>query len=325
MEISIKNYISDKIQHLGVDNLYIEHLYADQLQNIYDMMNKFGIYGKGVLYTQKKKIIIKNQIGGIKHKMKFGPNNFSYHLDTIIPYSSGRNRICFMNIDETHDNCACLLYNTKSSGKTSLIIEGIISDDKNFKYKTGDILMLIILKLVQTDKNFSHITKIKLSDVSKKRCYGFGIELKYLKTICDGITFYSKYGFRPEKTSDDFLNNSVMTDYKIFYENKKIFKQNRMISNEDIKKVILDSNLSTNENLFYTKYIKSYVDLTPLIDTSIFIVNLLNLVFVSRDDDVKVSDNTKKIACEFVMSIYKNLYRKIGYLEYKHNIWVKEL
>lgn len=322
MEVSIRKILGDKYHYTQ----------SESIQNIIDLMNKKNICGKGILTSIKQKIILKEQIGGVKKMIDIGNNVFEYHIDTITPLSNNESRICFMNIAEHHDNCACLLYNTKQSGKTTLVIEGLSNGEdcvkcynKNITYKTGDILMLIILRLVEKSSVFSHITKIKLSDTSKKNCYNNGIELKYFKTITDGRTYYSKYSFRPQKTSDDEFKNDIITDYKAYFLNKEIFKKKRMISNNDLRNVILQSNLSTSENNFYHKYIKPYIDSNNLIDTSIFMSNILNLVIKEQPKEMDITNDIKKVACLFIISIYKNLYRKIGYIEYKNNIWTKDI
>ena len=194
MEISITKTVLNKFNYYSNPEL---------TQNIFNYLHWNKINSKGIIKRTTNKINLFNQIGGAIRQITLKDGKtYEYHLDEITPVDDEYNRLCFLNVDETSDYCACLLYNTKKSSKTTLRIEGIFNGedcieclDKKHKYKVGNILMLIILELVKTHKIFSHITEIELSDTSIIKCYDIGLQLKYLKTITDGIPFYAKYGF----------------------------------------------------------------------------------------------------------------------------------
>lgn len=92
----------------------------------------------------------------------------------------------------------------------------IACDDKKHKFKIRDIMMQVFLSLIKTNKEFSHITNIVLQDNSTKKCFGYGIQLKYLRTITDGIPYYAKYNFRPE----------YLEDKEVFRYNRNLYKSN---------------------------------------------------------------------------------------------------
>ena len=71
-----------------------------------------------IFMTILSRIILKNKIlngGGEKKEIKIDNIEYEYHLDTIIPYY-GRRMMSFMNITESHDNCAVLTYDIKENG-----------------------------------------------------------------------------------------------------------------------------------------------------------------------------------------------------------------
>ena len=177
------------------------------------------------------------------------------------------------------------------------------------------------MKLLKTSKNFEHINTLELHDTSIKRCYDIGIQLRYLKMITDGRTYYSKYGFKPKKVKKDYdKENTRLTDYKIFKYNRTLFNTNRCLSNNDIGNIIKESMIDDNEILFYKKVVRSYLKNHKIIDTSMFIKDMLSLALEQQDED------DKKIICGFISRIYKNLYKKIGYKEYSDDcVWILKL
>ena len=59
---------------------------------------------------------------GTNGSIKKEENIYEYHIDEIIPIDGKNNRLCFVNIGKSQEYSACLLYNTKTSGKTILKI-----------------------------------------------------------------------------------------------------------------------------------------------------------------------------------------------------------
>jgi hypothetical protein len=135
-------------------------------------------------------------------------------------------------------------------------------------------------------------------------------------------TYYSKFGFKPKKTKNDMIENDKKTDYKRFKDNKELFKTNRMLSRQDIKDVIKNSHIDDDEMLFYNEFIKPYLKKNEIIDTSIF---MKNLVFKEQTEKMKIDNKKRKIICNFINKIYKKLYMKIGYTEYDNNKWTLNL
>ena len=77
--------------------------------------------------------------------------------------------------------------------------------------------------------------------------------------------------------------------------------------------------------IFYKEYIKPYLKKNEIVDTSIFMKSLVNLVFKDQKENMKITDEKRKIICGFISKIYKKLYTKIGYEEYNSNIWTLNL
>ena len=127
-----------------------------------------------------------------------------------------------------------MLYNTIFSDNTILRIEGIFNEkdcikciDKTHKYKIGQILMQIIIKLVKSSKEFSHITEIEISDTSN--CYGF----------------------RPyEKKAQE-----------IFRYNRNLHKENTLLKNKLVDKIFENTIEMKNQNPYkiYVKKYKEYI------------------------------------------------------------------
>lgn len=193
-------------------------------------------------------------------------------------------------------------------------IEGIFNDSDcvkcenlQYKFKTGDILMLIILRLVSKSSVFSHIKQIELSDTSQLKCNNFGLQLKYLKTITDGKPFYAKYGFRPQSNYD----------LDIFRFNRENYKLNKQITNKQIFQIITEIKLEKDIYQIYKKYFFPYIANTPIIDPKIFLNNMIE--FVKSNN---LSNDTAKLICDFISKIYKKIYFILGYKEYDSNIWI---
>ena len=294
------------------------YINSELIQNIMNYLNFNNYAGKGILTRKTYPINLLQQVGGVKKEIKLKDGyNYEYHIDEIIQIDDKNNRICFFNIEESHDNCACLLYNTKKSGKTILRIEGIFNGedcikcvDKKHKYKVGNILMQIIIELVKSSKEFSHITEIELSDTSIKKYNGFGLQLKYLRTITHGEPYYAKYGFRPNSEYD----------IDIFRFNRSNYRLNKIILNKELFKIITDAKLDKQTNEVYKKYLYNYIKSNNEIDPKIYLTELINLINYKN-----ITENEKKYIWNFVYSIYQNLYDKLGYKNYRDKIWILQI
>ncbi len=138
-EIFIRNRIRDLIHYSN----------AELLQNIMNYLNFNNYPGKGIINKISHKIILKEQIGGKKMRIDLENNTFEFHIETY-KLNDNEKRLCFLNINETADYCACLFYPSKSSGNTTLRIEGIFNGDDcvkcenpspSYKFKVGNILI----------------------------------------------------------------------------------------------------------------------------------------------------------------------------------------
>jgi len=306
MEVWIRKTVYSKFNYIN----------SELIQNIMNHLNFNNYAGKGILTRKTYDINLLQQVGGTKKEIKLKDGyNYEYHIDEIIPIDDESNRICFFNIEESHDNCACLLYNTKKSGKTILRIEGIFNGedcikcvDKKHKYKVGNILMQVILEVVKSSKEFSHITEIELSDASIKKCYGIGIPLKYLRTIVSGEPYYAKYGFRPDEPKSQ----------EIFRYNRNLYKENNLLNNKIVDKIFENTMDIKNPNPYkiYVKKYKEYIIKTNPIDIKILINKIINI-----SDNEKIDIDTKKNSCTLLSYVIFPLYKALGYKDYNTNLW----
>lgn len=310
MEVSIAKTVYSKFKGIH---------YSEETQNIFELIYRNGIKSKGILTQTKGKLSFKSQIGGDKKLIKLeNGKTYEYHIDTIVPYDDTKTQISFMNLTETHDNCVFLFFDNNESEDNTLYIQAIMnqddcikSEDKNDVYKVGDILMQIIIQLVKKDKSLSHIKQIELSDTSKKMCYNIGIELLYLRTITHGIPFYAKYGFIPEYD----------IDRDTFRYNRNNFKLNKTITNDELFKIIEKVKINKNKktNNVYKKYFYNYIKNTNIINPKILLTDMIKVMNNTND----VSE--KKEICNIVDSIYKNIYRILGYEDYRKKIWILKI
>lgn len=133
-------------------------------QNIFLYMENNNIGNKGISTKTKHKLKFKNQIGGEVYEIKLTDNKtYYYNLNNIVPINKTKYVMSFVSFDHINE-CACLTFGKKESNNTILRIDGIKSfddcifcKDNKYKFKTGDILMQIIINLVLNDSNFSHI------------------------------------------------------------------------------------------------------------------------------------------------------------------------
>jgi hypothetical protein len=317
-----------KIKHMLYKKMNFCHANFPLINDIQNHFYDLKIYGDGLMVTKKINISLKyNLKGGGKEKIQLqDETEYEFFIDEITPYSNTENMILFIYANGDKGDCISLICNTKKSGGSQVVLGGISNDencvrclDENKRYKVGDILMQITIKYLKTSKDYSHIKTIILHDTSLKKCYDIGIPLRYLKMITFGRTYYSKYGFKPKKVKKDYNKDNIFpTDYKIFKNNKILFNTNRNLSRQDIADVIKGSIIDDDGILFYKKVVKPYLKKHEIVDTSIFMKDMLNLA-------LKQVDNKQKIICNFIWKICENLYDKIGYKKYFENLWTLKL
>jgi len=319
MEISISKFLFKNINYKN----------EEEIQNILDIVHKNFKISKAHLTKETHKINFKLQYGGKKYETTLIDNKtYEYHLSTIEPLDDNRKMMHFINLNEDFDSrkqsshvcgqedCLFLIYDTMESGKSTLLIQGIMNrndcikcKDETHVYKTGDILMQILFSIIENSSKFAHIKIIKLSDISKKKCFNVGLELKYLRTITHGIPYYAKYGFRP----------STKYDQDVFKHNRKLFQTSKFINNSLMLKLIEDckNKFSTDiYNNIYKKYFYTYLLQQENIDVVNFITNI---IFLS--ESTEITETEKKGICKFIHSIYKDIYKIVGYREYNEDKW----
>ena len=222
MIVNIRKFIHEKIENHEDDRTHNKNYKA--LRGIYDFIGdyKLGINGKLTIFSEK--VDFKKQIGGNAFSIKLKDNKtYTYHLYKITSLNKNntQHELCFVNLSE-NNGCLCFTFHTKETGINVLIIKDLVifdnvkyieRNDSKHKFKSGDILVQILIELIKTNEAFSHIKIIEVQDNSMKRCSGIGIQLKYMRTITDGIPYYAKIGFLPNK----------VTDNAIYERNKKNF------------------------------------------------------------------------------------------------------
>lgn len=299
-------------------------------QNIIMYMEKYNMGNKAISTKTKHKIKFKNfssQTGGEVYDIKLKDNKtYYYNIENIVPISKSKYRMIFMTFDNINE-CACLTFGKKESKNNVLRIDGIKSFDdciycknKEHKFKSGDILMQIILKIVNNNPNFSHIEKIELADNSKKQCYDIGLKLIYLRTITHGIPYYAKFGFRPV----------LKTDYEdVFVYNRNNFKLNKTMTKDELFNIIQKKKKNMSEATYntYKKYIKQLILNREIFDPMIFITQTIkivdNSILEEKNKKIKIIEDKKELAelCDFVSKIYIDIYKFLGYKDYEENLW----
>lgn len=291
-------------------------------------MEKYNIGNIGILTKTKHKIKFKNQIGGEAYEIELKDGNtFYYNINDVEPIGKSKYKMLFMTFDGINE-CACLTFGKKESNNAVLRIDGIKSfddcilcKDKEHKFKSGDILMQIILELVKNNPEFTHIKQIELADSSQKKCYDIGLKLIYLRTITHGIPYYAKFGFRP----------MLKTDYKdVFVHNRNNFKLNKMMTKNELLNIIKKKKINMTENTFeiYEKYLKKHILNNEIINPVILILQTIkivdNSIVENKNQKIKIIEckNDLRGLCDFISNIYIDIYKFLGYKMYEENLWV---
>jgi hypothetical protein len=321
MIVDIRKFIYDKLYNHEDDRM--ENTNYKALRNIWDYISIYNLGINGELTTFSEKVNFKKQIGGTAFSIKLKDNKtYTYHLDKITSLNKKnmQHELCFLNLNED-SKCLCFSFHTKETGIDVLKLEDLIiydnveyieCDDPIHKFKSGDILVQILIELVKTNESFSHIKIIEAQDNSVKRCHGIGIQLKYMRTITDAIPYYAKFGFLPQKKSDNM----------VFEYNKNIY----METHKNIKSVIFDNlflRIKEDNKTLYNFYKLTYRDSilnSKRIEYILFIRKLIDI-----DKDKKISKSNKKLNCELIAEIIKPLYALCGYKEYNTDMWLLKI
>jgi hypothetical protein len=179
MIVDIRKLIYEKMYNHEDDRM--ENTNYKALRNIWDFVsiNNLGINGE--LTTVSEKVKFKKQVGGNTFSIKLKDNKtYTYHLDKITSLNKKNtsHELCFLNLNEDN-KCLCFSFHTKETGIDVLKLQDLIiydkveyieCDDPKHKFKSGDILVQILIELVKTNDAFSHIKIIEVQDNSVKRC-----------------------------------------------------------------------------------------------------------------------------------------------------------
>lgn len=312
---------------ISLYNLYITTIGVSNASNELMFYLQENSLSKGsIINKTKQKLNFYHQIGGIRKTSNLKSGSFEFHISEIVPLGNEQSMINFLIIDEVNDNCAMIIYDNKGYG-TNMVIQGIINDSQCIKcltpgveYKTGDILMQIILKYVYYKEQYNHIKTISLTDNSGIRYRDRQLQLMYLRTLMYGTTYYAKYGFKPVDNFDKlvyrynkniFLDKPVVTEIYLNELSKKYLDDNKTkILNEIVKtQMIIVKKIYVNKLIF------------SLVSKFKICQNALKNDNVTLIEKNELNKKTQDIF-DLIRTIYKKIYEHVGYKFYKYNEWI---
>jgi len=271
----------------------VKNFHINSLTLIKSTINHFNLY---------------NQVGGKNETIRLNKNKYKYRIEEYEAYGGdylfnliklGAKKNNQDEFDEP-DICGYMIIDKKRNEATIQSLANykdcLICEEKYIDFKTGDILMQIIL--IKAKK--MGLVKLSLTDNSYFLCASIKISLIYLRTMTKGRPFYAKYKFTPIYPDDSTA----------FYKNNEIYDTNPTISKKQILKFINKINFD-KESQYYKNIIK-YINenLLPNLTDKNIIKNLITkLIYDSK--------NIKDI-CIFLDEIYMYIYNYAGYLRYKY-------
>jgi hypothetical protein len=335
MLINIDNYIRKKIHNTKYGKM--KNLEENSIRTIYNFIHDYNITRNGILTTIKTgEINFKEQKGGTIYNIKLKDNKkYYYDVEQITSKNNKQHKICFVNIRDNNINCLCFTFHTKETGITELELNDlnasedcILCEEKNFKFKigmsdkisdlehivdTGDVLMQIFLELIHNNKEFKHIKTIILSDNSTKKCYGYGIKLKYLKTITDGIPYYAKYGFRP------YYNDDLET----FRYNREHYTKNILIDKNVLINIFNKLKNEYNKSAYktYKKHIRQNLNIHNKINPALLLKKMMSIEN-EKFEDYTITNDDKNGFCEIINMTIKKIFTACGYKDYNVDKWI---
>ena len=320
MLVNVDNFVRENLHNTKFGKM--KNLEEKSIRTIYDFIHNNNITRDGILTNFTSGVInIKEQVGGEIFNVKLKDDKtYYYDVRQITSDDNNKHRICFVNIRHIKNNCLCFTYHSKETGITTMELNDlnatedcIACGDKKNKFKIGDILMQIFLELIRTNDEFKHIKSITLQDNSTKKCYGYGIQLKYLKTITDGIPYYAKYNFRP----------IYVEDVERFRYNRNRYKRNVVLDNKILIKIL--DNMEKEKNIsaysVYKKYLKDKLIEQEKINPSILLKKMMSIE-TENFDDRKMTNNEKNGFCEIINLTLKSIFEACGYKDYNVDKWI---
>jgi hypothetical protein len=323
MIVNIDNYVRKKLHNTKFGKM--KNLEEKSMRTIYDFIHNNNISRNGILTKLTSGVInIKEQKGGEIFNIKLKDNKkYYYDIRQITSKRGNEHRICFVNIRDIKNNCLCFTYHSRETKITTLELNDlnatedcIACDDKKHNFKIGDVLMQIFLELIKTNNEFTHIQTIELQDNSTKKCFGYGIQLKYLRTITDGIPYYAKYGFRP----------AYLEDIETFRYNRNLHRTNITLRNNILIKIFDKMKNESNMGAYniYKKYIRNSLLEEKYVDPIIILKKLMNIER-EKFDDIELTTEEKNRFCEIVNIKIKNIFNACGYRDYNVDKWILKI
>ena len=202
--------------------------------------------------------------------------SFNENNGCITFYYDKKENMCYIN--ELSNNSDC------------------IKCSSDVKINIGVILMQIVLNICFT--RFK-VNRVELQDSSYINLFSKNkIKLLYLRTLTKGEPYYIKFGFRP----CDNINE------KIYLDNKKIFKLNKVIEYGIFKKIVENTQFYKDNNESVDRILRFYIK-PSFNNTSIEISELINNI-INFSKDIK---DYKYLFSDLLENIYIKLYEIIGY------------
>jgi len=326
MIIDIENYVRDKFYNtkFGI----MKNLEEKSIRTIYNFINKYELGREGLLSNLiSGKVNFKQQVGGEIYDIKLKDNKkYYYDVTQITNKQNNKHKICFLNLHDVNNSCLCFTFHSIETGITTIELNDLNANDNcvacldpTHKFKIGDILMQIFLELIKTNREFRHIKSIKLQGNSTKKCFGYGIQLKYLRTITDGIPYYAKYGFRP----------SYPSDQQTFRFNREHHEKKIILKSKILIKIFDDLQNMENKNTYnvYKQYLRPQLLLQNKINPAILLRKLMDIenTDLVLENNKKISSLEKNSFCELVNITIKQIFEVCGYKDYYVDLWTLSL
>lgn len=275
--------------------------YINMFKPISNYENKIKLIG-GALNDFNKKY--NNRTG--KYNIELNGNRYYYNVERY-SYTDEKgvadNKFTFIDLITIKDkyknniHCGSIAIDTKTKRATITSLGNspkcITSENNDVVYKYGDILFQIMIDICKKE----NVKAIELTDNSYVLCCAgdVNLSLDYLKTMTQGLTHYSKYGFKYKR---DYDNTILKKNHKHFLTDPTIkadiilkLLKNKKIDDETIdkiKKLFEIYKKDTNsDNISVKKFVKFYTE-----------------------------DLTNKKRCAFIERIYGELYILAGYKTY---------
>ena len=268
-------------------------------------LNIYSLYYK----ETKKDFFTLNdkQIGGDRRVVTVNKNKYEYELDIYdddTDEDNKRKEISIINLEEKGIDCGILIVDKQTNEGNIQSISNYKSClkclEKNDDYKTGDIIVQILLARAKKLK----LKKISLEDNSHISCNKIKIPLISIRTMTRGEPYYCKFGFRPV---DKFGKNK-------YEHNKNLFNSKPTID-RDVLLEILSDNIFDSKLIKYIK--KNIIPELGYEKTSVeYFIKLLI---------TKIIDFNSQEACELLITIHYKISDMVGYKTYGSKIFELKL